>query len=176
MKNEIKTYLDDLGVSSTGEILEGKLNLIWQRKYKEVQNSDKSLEEKTEILIKINNAKDKLEYYEKDLLRSFLHKESNKVSKTKNDKSQEEKIKKSNKVSKTKNDKSQEEKIKKSNKVIQSKNNQTKEANMQKKNRDDPSNYEEVQLIYRGVSYSKTWNKKLKKFGKFKSFLMKLVS
>ena len=47
---------------------------------------------------------------------------------------------------------------------------------MQKKNRDDPSNYEEVQLIYRGVSYSKTWNKKLKKFGKFKSFLMKLVS
>ena len=157
MKKEFKTYLDDLGVNSPDEILEGKLNLIWQRKYKEVQNSDKSLEEKTEILIKINNAKDKLEYYEKDLLRSFFHKESNKVSKTKNDKSQEEKIKKSNKV-------------------IQSKNNQTKEANMQKKNIDDPSNYEEVQLIYRGVSYSKTWNKKLKKFGKFKSFLMKLVS
>ena len=83
MKKEFKTYLDDLGVNSPDEILEGKLNLIWQRKYKEVQNSDKSLEEKTEILIKINNAKDKLEYYEKNLLRSFFIKNQIKFQKLK---------------------------------------------------------------------------------------------
>ena len=43
-------------------------------------------------------------------------------------------------------------------------------------NNTDPINLKEVQLVYRGVSYSKTWNKTLKKFGKFKSFLMKLIS
>ncbi len=40
----------------------------------------------------------------------------------------------------------------------------------------DPNNYKEIQLVYRGVSYSKTWNKTLNKFGKFKTFLMKLIS
>tara|TARA_B100000575_G_C22746619_1_gene445898 strand:+ start:11 stop:121 length:111 start_codon:yes stop_codon:yes gene_type:complete len=36
MKKEFKTYLDDLVINNIDEIFEGKLNLIWQRKYNEV--------------------------------------------------------------------------------------------------------------------------------------------
>ena len=83
MKKEFKTYLDDLGVNSPDEILEGKLNLIWQRKYKEVQNSDKSLEEKTEILIKINNSKDELEKIDKSKIICLMKAEKFKTNTSK---------------------------------------------------------------------------------------------
>ena len=54
MQVELKNLLDELGIKTPEELLDDNLNLIWQRKYKQVQNNDIPLEEKKERLIKIN--------------------------------------------------------------------------------------------------------------------------
>ena len=189
MQGEFKHLLNELGIKDPEELLNNKLNLIWQKKYREVQKSNLSLEEKTEKLIKINDAKDKLENYDKDIIRSSVKKQSNKVLQTKENKIKQEKIQKQSKfkdyypkkeVSKYFSD------CKKCNgtgffklnkeSISESCDECSGTGLIKQIKQDNPNNFKEVQLVYRGVSYSKTWNKTLNKFGKFKSLLMKLIS
>ena len=188
MKVELKHLLDELGIKNPEEILSNKLNLIWQNKYREVQKSDISLEEKTERLIKINDAKDKLESYDMDIIRSLVKKKSKRVSESKESKTKKENYQKQSKFKKyyPKNEVSKYLCKKCNGKGFLDKGNkdsfleQCEECLgtglIKEIKNNDPINLKEVQLVYRGVSYSKTWNKTLKKFGKFKRFLMKLVS
>ena len=80
MQKELKELLDKLGVNNPQDILDDNLNSIWQKKYKEIQKSDISLKAKTEKLIQINDAKDKLESFDKDLIKSIVKKKSNQYS------------------------------------------------------------------------------------------------
>ena len=192
MQVELKNLLDELGIKTPEELLDDNLNLIWQRKYKQVQNSDIPLEEKTERLIKINFAKDKLETYDIDIIRSFIKKKSdNIVSESKGSKESKTKDKNIRNQSRFKKYYPQKELTKyfsvckkcngkgfidKLNKVSKECETCLGTGLIKKINKDHPNNFKEVQLVYRGVSYTKTWNKTLNKFGKFKSFLMKLIS
>ena len=188
MQMELKHLLDELGIKNPEEILNDNLNLIWQNKYREVQKSDISLEEKTERLIKINDAKDKLESYDMDIIRSLVKKKSKRVSESKASKTKTENFQKQSKfknyypknefskyLCKKCNGKGFLDKVNKDSFLEQC--DECLGTGLIKAiNNTDPINLKEVQLVYRGVSYSKTWNKTLKKFGKFKSFLLKLIS
>ena len=81
MQKELKELLDILGVHNPQDIIDNNLNSIWQKKYNEIQKSDISLKAKTEKLIQINDAKDKLEKYDKHSLKKCLpQKKSNQYS------------------------------------------------------------------------------------------------
>ena len=189
MQKELKELLDKLGVNNPQDILDNNLNSIWQKKYKEIQKSDISLEAKTEKLIQINYAKDKLESFDKDFIKSIVKKKSKKISRSKRNNSKEEKQQQQSKFRKhfSSNEVSKYfSECKKCNgkglfnQVNSSVSKICEECSgtglIKKNNGYDPHEYKEIQLVYRGVSYSKTWNKTLNKFGKFKSFLMKLIS
>ena len=91
MQKELKELLDELGVNNPQDILDNNLNSIWQKKYKEIQKSDISLEAKTEKLIQINDAKDKLESFDKDFIKSIVKRKAKKISRSKRKDSEEEK-------------------------------------------------------------------------------------
>ena len=91
MQKELKELLDKLGVNNPQDILDDNLNSIWQKKYKEIQKSDISLEAKTEKLIQINDAKDKLESFDIEFIKNILKKKSKKISRSKRRNSEEKK-------------------------------------------------------------------------------------
>ena len=72
-KNE-KKKLNDLGIFFSKQLDEGTLSFWWQKKYKEIQNNQKLIN-KQELLIEINNARDKLEKYNLQQLKEFLPKQ-----------------------------------------------------------------------------------------------------
>ena len=57
---KILDSLEILGITDSGQFNEGDLSFWWKKKYLEIRYGNLSKEEKTDILIKINNAKDYL--------------------------------------------------------------------------------------------------------------------
>ena len=69
-KNE-KIKLNKLGIFFSNQLDEGALSFWWQKKYREIQNNQKLLNNQ-ELLIEINTVREELEKYDLHQLKEFL--------------------------------------------------------------------------------------------------------